>query len=257
MYPDLKRKAIIVTGASRGIGHAIAERLAAAGARLLITARSDAALQQLARSFPGDVVARALDLRCEDSPRQLVLTAVGHFGRVDGLVNCAGSTRRGDFLALGEDDWQDGFALKFFGAMRCAREAWPHLTASGGSIVNIIGIGGRTASADFAIGGAVNAALMNLTKALADRGVADGVRVNAINPGSIATARLESRIDAYAARTGLPRAQAAAGMARDLGIARFGAPREIADVAAFLLSSAASFCQGSLIDVDGGQTRTL
>ena len=74
---------------------------------------------------------------------------------------------------------------------------------------------------------------------------------------SIATARLESRIDAYAARTGLPRAQAAAGMARDLGIARFGAPREIADVAAFLLSSAASFCQGSLIDVDGGQTRTL
>src|SRR3546814_16156712 len=78
--------------------------------------------------------------------------------------------------------------------MRCCRAAWPHLVASGGAIVNIAGVGGRTGSAEFAIGGSVNAAVLNLTKALADRGVADGVRVNAINPGSIATERLHTRI---------------------------------------------------------------
>ena len=87
-------------------------------------------------------------------------------------------------------DWHEGFGLKFFAAMRLSRAAWPHLCASSGAIVNIVGIGGRTGSAEFTIGGAVNAALLNLTKALADRGVRDGVRVNAINPGGITTGRL-------------------------------------------------------------------
>ena len=103
-------------------------------------------------------------------------------GRLDLLVNNAGATKRGDFLALSDSDWADGFALKFFGAMRLSRAAWPHLCSSSGTIVNIVGIGGRTGQAEFAIGGAVNAALLNLTKVLADRGVKDGVRVNAINP---------------------------------------------------------------------------
>ena len=105
-----------------------------------------------------------------------------------------GATKRGDFLTLTDEEWTDGFALKFYAAMRLSRAAWPYLQASHGRIINIIGVGGRTGSAEFTIGGAVNAALMNLTKALADRGVKDGVRVNAINPGSIATERLQTRI---------------------------------------------------------------
>ena len=125
------------------------------------------------------------------------------FGRLDVLVNNAGSTKRGDFLTLSEADWADGFGLKFFGAMRCSRAAWPHLQASRGTIVNIIGVGGRTGSAEFAIGGAVNAALMNLTKVLADRGVKDGVRVNAINPGGIKTDRLVTRVKSFAAERNL------------------------------------------------------
>jgi NAD(P)-dependent dehydrogenase (short-subunit alcohol dehydrogenase family) len=126
-----------------------------------------------------------------------------------------------------------------------------------GSIVNIIGIGGRTGSAEFAIGGAVNAALMNLTKVLADRGVKDGVRVNAINPGGIKTDRLITRLNAFAAERQIDRADVETEMAKSFGVARFGEPEEIARLVAFLASPQAAFCQGSIVDVDGGQTRTL
>jgi 3-oxoacyl-[acyl-carrier protein] reductase len=128
---------------------------------------------------------------------------------------------------------------------------------SKGSIINIIGIGGRTGSAEFSIGGTVNAALMNLTKVLADRGIKDGVRVNAINPGSIATERLQTRIKAFAAEQNINTEEAKIQMAKTLGIARFGAPDEIARAVAFLASQQASYIQGAILDVDGGATRTL
>jgi 3-oxoacyl-[acyl-carrier protein] reductase len=182
---------------------------------------------------------------------------MARFGRIDLLVNNAGATKRGDFLTLGDADWAEGYALKFFGAMRLCRAAWPHLMASSGSIVNIIGIGGRTGQAEFAIGGSVNAALMNLTKVLADRGVTDGVRVNAVNPGAIATGRLQTRLKTFAAEHGIGGAEAESRMARTLGVARFGQPEEIARLVAFLASPQASFCQGAIVDADGGQTRTL
>ena len=103
----------------------------------------------------------------------------------------------------------------------------------------------------------VNAALLNLTKCLADRGVADGVRVNAINPGSIATDRLQIRLRSFAAERGMEPSQAEPEMAKASGIARFGQPHEIARVVAFLASAQASYCQGAVVDVDGGATRTL
>jgi len=199
----------------------------------------------------------AVDLREPEAPAAVVAAAVAEFGRLDLLVNNAGATRRGDFLTLPESDWEDGFRLKFFGAMRCCRAAWPHLQTSHGTIVNIVGIGGRTATAEFAIGGAVNAALLNLTKVLADRGVRDGVRVNAINPGSIGTERLQTRLRSFAAERQIDLASAETEMARALGIARFGEPEEIARAVAFLASPQARFCQGAIVDIDGGQTRTL
>jgi NAD(P)-dependent dehydrogenase (short-subunit alcohol dehydrogenase family) len=141
--------------------------------------------------------------------------------------------------------------------MRLSRAAWPHLQRSSGGIINIAGIGGRTGSAEFTIGGAVNAAMLNLTKALADRGVRDGVRVNAINPGGITTERLESRIQAFAIERGLDERSARSELAGAVGVARFGTPQEIAQLVAFLASPQAAYCQGSIVDADGGQTRTL
>src|SRR5687768_3148063 len=156
----LNGKTGIVTGASRGIGEAIARELAEEGMRLVLVARSAEALQRIAASLPSEVMAMAVDLRLPSSAGEVVAAAIDRFGSLDLLVNNAGATKRGDFLALAEEDWEDGFALKFFGAMRCSRAAWPHLMGSRGSIINIVGMGGRTGSADFAIGGAVNAALL-------------------------------------------------------------------------------------------------
>jgi 3-oxoacyl-[acyl-carrier protein] reductase len=257
MNRDLEDKVAIVTGASRGIGRAIATELGARKARLVLVARACDLLNEVAASIGRECLVYPADLRSPEAAAEVVAATIQRFKRLDILVNNAGATQRGDFLALGDADWNDGFALKFFGAMRLCRAAWPYLVASQGSIVNIVGVGGKTASAEFAIGGSVNSALLNLTKALADRGVADGVRVNAVNPGAIATDRLRRRIESLAASQGQDHTTAAKTMAAGLGIARFGEPLEIARVVAFLASAAASYCQGAILDVDGGETRAL
>ena len=253
----LTGKVGVVTGASRGIGRATAELLSAQGMRLVLAARSRDLLEQLAAVLPTDCLVKVVDLREPQAPVDLIAAAVAHFGQLDLLVNNAGATKRGDFLTLSDDEWADGFALKFFGAMRCCRAAWPQLVASQGCIVNIIGIGGRMGSAEFTIGGSVNAALLNLTKALADRGVKDGVRVNAINPGSISTERLQTRIRKFASDHNLDEAQASKEISKAQGVTRFGTPDEIARAVAFLASSQSSYIQGAILDVDGGQTRAL
>jgi 3-oxoacyl-[acyl-carrier protein] reductase len=131
------------------------------------------------------------------------------------------------------------------------------LSGSRGSIINIAGVGGRTASDEFTIGGSVNAAMLNLTKCLADRGVRDHVRVNAINPGSIRTDRLTTRIRHLAEQRHLSMDQAARHMAGEMRVERFGEPDEIASTVAFLASPQAAYIQGALLDIDGGLTRGL
>src|SRR5262249_14702966 len=121
----------------------------------------------LSASLGHESLVQAVDLRAPETPAMVVAATLERFGRLDLLVNNAGATKRGDFLSLSDDDWADGFALKFYGAMRCSRAAWPYLQASGGSIVNIAGIGGRAGSAGCTHRGSFNTALLHLSKALA------------------------------------------------------------------------------------------
>jgi len=256
----LQGKVALVTGASRGIGRAIALSLAAEGVKLALAARDRAALDEVAAAVTakgGEAFVHVADLRQADAPQAFRDAAIAHYGRIDLVVGNAGATKRGDFLELTEADWTDGFALKFHAHVRLTRAAWADLVATQGTLLFVIGVGGRTPGAEFTIGGSVNAALMNFTKAMADRGVADGVRVCAVNPGAITTGRLQTRIRSFAAEKGVDDAAAAQGLAQAMGVARFGTPDEIGDVITFLASDRAAYAQGALIDVDGGLTRTL
>jgi 3-oxoacyl-[acyl-carrier protein] reductase len=253
----LKRVAI-VTGASRGIGRAIASELIRDGLAVILAARDEKALTSLTAELGPDSAAWiGLDLRRPESAAKLVEFAIARFGRIDVLINNAGATRRGLFLELSDEDWSDGFALKFFGAVRLTRAAWPHLKQQRGSIVHISGIGGRTPGAEFTIGGSVNAALLSFTKALAELGIADGVQVNAINPGAIRTDRFHGRIQRIVRATGLDEVAAEQRFIEDSGIVRVGEPADVARLVRYLVSPGARFIHGSLIDIDGGQTKTV
>lgn len=258
---QLADRTALVTGASRGIGAAIAAELARQGVNVCLVARDAARLEAVAGGL-ADAAARpaltlAADLRDPAEPARVVAAAMARFGRLDLLVNNAGATRRADFFDLSEDDWQDGFALKFHGYVRMTRAAWPHLRAVRGSIVNIIGIGGRIGTAEFTIGGSVNAALMNFTKAMAAIGIQDGVRVNAINPGLIETDRFNGNVERVMREGGLTQTEAVASLLRAHGTPRLGRPEEIGHLAAYLASPLADFVQGALIDVDGGTNRAM
>jgi len=256
----LQGKISIVTGASRGIGRGIALRLAAAGSSVVLTARDQALLDAAAagiRTSGGTAETLALDLRTPDSGQRVVDFAISRFGRLDIVVNDAGATKRGEFLDLTDDDFADGFALKFFGSVRLTRAAWPYLKAASGSVVFIVGAGGRTPGAQFAVGGSVNAALLSLTKALAELGLRDRVQVNAINPGTIRTARYTGRLNALAKERGLDPESAEREYIKNAAIARIGEPEDIAALVEFITGAHGRMLHGALIDMDAGATKTI
>jgi 3-oxoacyl-[acyl-carrier protein] reductase len=260
MSVELQGKVALVTGASRGIGRAIALELASAGCDLLLTARDREALDGVAsavRALTRKCEIHAADLRGEGEPARLAALAKERFGRLDILVNNAGANRRGDFFALADADWSAGFDLKFFAQVRLCRAAWPLLKDSGGSIVAIAGIGGRAPVADYMIGSSVIGAQLAFMKALADIGKRDGVQVNSVNPGSVDTDRFRHRLGIIMARTGLGEAAAIERHRSELNITRFGQPEDIAALVAFIVSRRGRWLHGAAIDMDGGQVEPL
>jgi len=260
MMGSFTGKTAIVTGASRGIGRAIAMRLAKDGAKTVLCARDVAALEAGVKEIKaagGTATSIALDLRLPESPAELADFAAKRFDGIDIVVNNAGATKRGAFLELTDDDWADGFALKFLGAVRLTRAAWPYLKFSRGSVVNISGGGGRTPGAEFAIGGSVNAAMQSFTKAMAEVGIVDGVQVNVINPGLVRTGRFQKRLEAVAKEQGVDLATAERRMIAASKTTRVGEPEDIAALVAFIAGPEGRFLQGAMIDMDGGSTKTL
>jgi 3-oxoacyl-[acyl-carrier protein] reductase len=260
MELGLSGKVALVTGSSRGIGRGVALALAEEGCNVVVTGRDAGALKEVAagvRQRGAKAAVAALDLCGPSAAGTLVETARRELGGLDILVNNAGATKRGDFFALSDADWQDGFALKLFAHVRLARAAWPLLKERRGSLVTIAGTSGRKPHASFTIGSSVNAACAAFSKALADLGKQDGVQVNCIHPSLVDTERQRRRIEAEMKRTGEPEAVIRAQFCREAGITRFGTTADVAGLICFIVSSNGSWLHGASIDLDGGEILVL
>lgn len=254
------KRVAVVAGGSRGIGRAVAERLAADGFDLLLVSHS---ADNLARAAEGLAAAGrrvevcATDLRLAQGAERVRDAAAAGFGRVDVLVNSAGATKGGPFLDVPDETWEDGFALKFFGAVRLCRALWPLLREAHGSVVNIVGGFARTPDPDFLIGGAVNAALANFSKGLSKQGMRDDVTVNTIHPGTTVTERLHEIARTRAQIEGSTESEIFAALAGRDRIRRLGQPEDVARVVSFLCDPASRHIQGVALSVDGGATQSL
>ena len=258
---DLTGSVAVITGGSKGIGRAIAQRFAVEGADLVLAARTATDLAAAADSIGAQtgrtVETVAVDLRTLEGTEQLHASATDAFDTIDILVNCAGATKAGPFLELDDETWLDGFALKFHGAVRLCRLFWPELVASHGTVLNIVGGLARTPAADIMIGGAVNAAFANFTKALAGLGLRDDVNVNAIHPGQTVTQRFETILETRAAAAGTTSDEFQRRIIERQGVRRLGTPEDVAALAAFLCGPEARHIQGVSIGIDGGATSGL
>lgn len=257
MKLDLNGKAALVSGGSRGIGLAITRTLAEEGCDVLAVSRSASAhraeLDRIAADTGRTIRAFDADLSIAPGAGAAMKEMECHFGQLDILVNNAGDARRGNLLSVTDADWEAGFALKFHGTLRLTRAAWPLLLASKGSIVNVIGVSGRTPEAVYTIAAAVNAALYAFTKSTAELAAGTGIRVNAVNPSVVETERLVQVL----AGLGLPDAEARARLLQLTGAPRIAQPEEVASIVAYLASNCASAINGAIIDVDGGRTKGL
>jgi NAD(P)-dependent dehydrogenase (short-subunit alcohol dehydrogenase family) len=253
---ELGGKVVLVTGGSDGLGAAVALRLVREGARVALCARGAERLEATAsglREAGGEVLARVTDVTRPDEVERFVDAAVERWGRVDGLVNNAGTAAARPFPEVEDAAWEEDLQLKLFAAVRTSRRVLPHLRAAGGgSIVNVLAIGAKAPGANSLPSSVSRAAGMALTKALSKELGPSGIRVNAVLVGLIESGQWERR----AAATGQPVETLYERFSKESGIplGRVGKAAEFADVVAFLLSPRAGFVSGTALNVDGGQS---
>ncbi len=179
------------------------------------------------------------------------------FGRIDALVNVAGAVPQIDLFAMSDDEWTDGLALEFHGARQLAIRAWDSLKESRGSVVCMSGSSAISPKPGLAAVGAINAGISALAKAFSERGVADGVQVNAVLPGPVLTDRRRLLLERYAASNGLSFDVGVERYVRETGISPCGEPDDIAALIAFLVSPAARWMTGTTLHTDGGEIKAV
>jgi 3-oxoacyl-[acyl-carrier protein] reductase len=262
MDAGLRGKVAMVSGASRGIGLAIARGLAAEGASLSLCARNAATLGDVAaaleREFGVRCVATAADLTSDDASRGWVDATVRALGGIDVLVNNAGAVHGGSFLTATKAEWMTSFEAKLIGYVGAAQAAFPHIARRGGGrVVNVIGIAGVQPFPNHMMAGVGNAALMNFTKALAEEGAPHGILVTGVSPGPIRTDRWDGLLVEWSRAGGISPEEAERGRVMDIPLRRVGEPEEVANLVVFLASRLSSYITGTVIAVDGGMIRTI
>lgn len=253
MELGLEGKVALVTGGSEGIGRATALRLAREGAKVAICARRQEVLERTAttlREQGGEIFAYAADVTIRDEVEQLIAAVVREFGRLDILVNNAGTASAHSFEDLSDEVWQADLDLKLHAAVRTTRAALPHLKREGGRIINITTPGGKQPGARSLPTSVSRAAGIALTKALSKELAEHRILVNTVCVGLIRSAQQ----DKMAAQRGLVPDDYYRELGKTVPLARVGEADEVANVIAFLASSAASYVTGTSINVDGGSS---
>ena len=259
---QLSGKTALVTGGSEGIGKGITLALAKEGVDVAICARRKEPLEQaaaeVAKATGRKIVAIPADLRKDADAKSFIERAHNELGRVDIMVNNAGSAAGGVIEHLSEDDWEKGLQLKFMGYVRCLRAALPIMKQQGGGrVVNLIGNDGVKDSYWEIVPGACNAAGQNLTKALAGQYGRFNITFVAVNPGPVRTERWDGLVRAMARDMKISYAEADKLAPRSIPLGRIAEVEEVANLVAYLASPLAHFVNGSMIEIDGGQQKPL
>lgn len=249
---ELSGKAVLVTGGSSGLGRALCHRLAVEGAGVAFCGRDPERLEATRvelESAGGDVMAVSADVSRPEDRARFVEGAVERWGRIDGLVNNAGTAAAKPLVDIPDEEWEADLQLKLLAAAGLCRLALPHL-GNGGSIVNVLAVAGKAPGASSMPSSVSRAAGMALTKALSKEVGPDGVRVNAVLIGLVESGQWDRMAEA----SGTPVDRLYESMARNAGIplGRVGKGEEFADLVAFLLSPRAGYVSGTAINLDGG-----
>ena len=255
MHIDLTGRAAIVTGGSKGIGFAVATRFAASGADVAIIARGREALDQAVRTIGGTakkpVTGIVADVGIAADIRRAYDEAMNAFGKIDIVVNNAGTSRTAAFEEVTDEIWHQDFDEKLFAAIRLTRLAWPQMKERRwGRVINVLNIGAKAPRPKSAPTSVTRAAGMALTKVLAAEGAPHNVLVNALLVGLIEADQHVRR----AQRTGIALEEYYKASSKEVPLGRMGRAEEFANIACFLASDAASYITGTAINVDGGRS---
>lgn len=265
MELGLAGKTAIITGGSAGIGLACAKVFYSEGVSVLIAGRDEGRLAEAEKTIRASlpesenrgakIIAVQGDMSQAADIERIVNGALEQLGKIDILVNNAGSARAGSFLSLGDEAFLDAWNLKLLGYIRMVRAIAPHMIErKDGRIVNIIGAAGRTPGPAFLAGSTANAALLNFTRGISKELAQHNVRINAISPGTTATARAERLAEQNAAARGISVEQYKAENAKSIPLGHMVDPDEIAAMTALLVSDRSASITGIEVLIDGGTT---
>ncbi|MDT7950235.1 MAG: short-chain dehydrogenase/reductase [Acetobacteraceae bacterium] len=248
---QLNGKRALITGGSKGIGRAAAEILAEEGCDVLLVARDPAALEEAAQAIRSQRQVKVETLGADLSRQSEVERVAAAAGPIDILVNNAGAIPPGTLLSVDNETLRAAWDLKVFGFISLSRALYPVLRERAGVIVNVIGAAGETFDPGYIAGVAGNAALMAFTRALGRGAAKDGVRAVAINPGPVATQRME-RLLRHRAETELGGGERWRELCQSLPYGRPAEPAEIGAAVAFLASKRSAYTNGTVLTINGG-----